>query len=720
MDNFNLLAPLLLAIVGLLVGAILKSILKKTGFPYTVGLFALGLGIGLLDRFDCLDAMPRVERAITTVGDINPDFILYVFLPILIFDAAYEMNMHIFKKTLANSTLLAVPGLIVCMLLTALVMIGISLFVPEYSSWTWPLALMFGALISATDPVAVVALLHELGTSKRFSTLVDGESLLNDGTGIVCFMLFFGAYTLEGASADSPAVQFLKVVMGGVLLGYCMSRLTIWFITRINSEEVIQNSVIILSAYVTFILSQYYMGISGVIALVTFGLVISYVGRPRLKPQVNAFMEKFWELLTHIANTLVFIMVGVVIAEKVDLSWSDLLILLLVYVALNLIRFAMITLFYPVMKRLGYGLTKRESVILTWGGLRGALGMTLALMVSYTPGIPEDIRRQILFLTAGIVTLTLSVNATTMRWLLNRLGLTQIPNARLLIDTKVATYLRESAEKYAEKLAEKEPLSAANWNKVRKYLPDVSRNALPQTPQKREFLSEIRLRVLDREKTICRKIYEEGVISKTTFLHIMNSLDEMYDHDGQYALDFRPSIFKYCNRTSSLPYIKDALSLGESISLYFRERIVRVYDMARGFIILQNEDLSLLNELGASDLLTAAQKEQLATLRGEIERNINRMNDVTKMLAQNYPKAFRHALTVKSIRMLLTYERRTIRKLQNDGVISEKDAERLIEKVDERTDEGNSFRYTVLGTLLRGIVHGAKKKGTEKQTPTEP
>ena len=112
--------------------------------------------------------------------------------------------------------------------------------------------------------------------------------------------------------------------------------------------------------------------------------------------------------------------------------------------------------------------------------------------------------------------------------------------------------------------------------------------------------------------------------------------------------------------------------------------------------------------------------EQLATLRGEIERNINRMNDVTKMLAQNYPKAFRHALTVKSIRMLLTYERRTIRKLQNDGVISEKDAERLIEKVDERTDEGNSFRYTVLGTLLRGIVHGAKKKGTEKQTPTEP
>ena len=107
----------------------------------------------------------------------------------------------------------------------------------------------------------------------------------------------------------------------------------------------IENSVIILSAYVTFILSQYYMGISGVIALVAFGLTISYTGRPSLKPQVNVFMEKFWGLLTHIANTLVFIMVGVVIAVKVDLNWSDLIILLLVYVGLHLIRLAMIMLF---------------------------------------------------------------------------------------------------------------------------------------------------------------------------------------------------------------------------------------------------------------------------------------------------------------------------------------------------------------------------------------
>lgn len=164
---------------------------------------------------------------------------------------------------------------------------------------------MFGALISATDPVAVVALLHELKTSKRFSTLVDAESLLNDGTGIVCFMLFFGAYAAGEATHASPVITFIREVGLSTLLGFLLARIVIWFITRINSEEMVQNSVIILAAYLTFILSQYYLGVSGVIALVAFGLTVTYVGKPRLKPQVNTFMEHFWELLTYIANTLI-------------------------------------------------------------------------------------------------------------------------------------------------------------------------------------------------------------------------------------------------------------------------------------------------------------------------------------------------------------------------------------------------------------------------------
>lgn len=709
MEEYTFLAPLLLTIGGLIIGAILKSLLKHSRLPYTVGLFAIGIILGVMNRTGVFQSLPELHDAVSSVANINPDLILYLFLPILIFDAAYELNLHIFKKTLANATLLAAPGLIICMLLTGALMMGVATFIPGFESWTWAFALMFGALISATDPVAVVALLHELKTSKRFSTLVDAESLLNDGTGIVCFMLFFGAYAAGETTHASPVITFIREVGLSTLLGFLLARIVIWFITRINSEEMVQNSVIILAAYLTFILSQYYLGVSGVIALVAFGLTVTYVGKPRLKPQVNTFMEHFWELLTYIANTLIFILVGVVIAEKVDFSWGALGVLILIYIALNLIRFAMIMLLYPVMKRLGYGLTRRESVILTWGGLRGALAMTLALMVSYTPAIPEDIRSQVLFFTAGIVTLTLCINATTMRALLNRLGLTHVPSARTMLAYRIEKSIRDNSEKYLEGLKKRDALEGANWHKVESYM-----TAQPQepakNPQNKAMLPEIRLRVLDKEKAICREIYEEGVISKPVFLRLMNSLDELYDHDGNYPLNVRTSIFKFCQRTDLLNTLRSIPYLQNWMTFYFRERITVVYDLGRGFIILQKGSLKLLDDLRASEWVTGEQDSVLDTLREEINDNINRMSAFINNLADNFPKAYGHALTIKSIRMLLSNERRTVKQLINNGMLSEKDAERLLDDIDERTDEINSFSHTFTASFLRWLFFIKKKK----------
>ena len=709
MEEYTFLAPLLLTIGGLIIGAILKSLLKHSRLPYTVGLFAIGIILGVMNRTGVFQSLPELHDAVSSVANINPDLILYLFLPILIFDAAYELNLHIFKKTLANATLLSAPGLIICMLLTGALMMGVATFIPGFESWTWAFALMFGALISATDPVAVVALLHELKTSKRFSTLVDAESLLNDGTGIVCFMLFFGAYAAEEATHASPVITFIREVGLSTLLGFLLARIVIWFITRINSEEMVQNSVIILAAYLTFILSQYYLGVSGVIALVAFGLTVTYVGKPRLKPQVNTFMEHFWELLTYIANTLIFILVGVVIAEKVDFSWGALGVLILIYIALNLIRFAMIMLLYPVMKRLGYGLTRRESVILTWGGLRGALAMILALMVSYTPAIPEDIRSQVLFFTAGIVTLTLCINATTMRALLNRLGLTHVPSARTMLAYRIEKSIRENSEKYLEGLKKRDALEGANWHKVESYM-----TAQPQepakNPQNKAMLPEIRLRVLDKEKAICREIYEEGVISKPVFLRLMNSLDELYDHDGNYPLNVRTSIFKFCQRTDLLNTLRNIPYLQNWMTFYFRERITVVYDLGRGFIILQKGSLKLLDDLRASEWVTGEQNSVLDTLREEINDNINRMSAFINNLADNFPKAYGHALTIKSIRMLLSNERHTVKQLISNGMLSEKDAERILDDIDERTDEINSFSHTFTASFLRWLFFIKKKK----------
>ncbi len=709
MEEFGFLQPLLLTIAGLVIGALLKSLLKHSRFPYTVGLFAIGLTTGILNRYEAFIPIPHMTEALNSVANINPDMILYLFLPILIFDAAYELNMHIFKKTLANATLLAAPGLIICMILTAALMVGIGTFIPGYELWSWTFAMMFGALISATDPVAVVALLHELKTSKRFSTLVDAESLLNDGTGIVCFMLFFGAYTASGGSTESPIVEFIKVISISTLLGYSLARFVIWFITRINSEEMIQNSVIILSAYVTFILSQYYLGVSGVIALVAFGLTITYHGKPRLKADVNKFMEHFWSLATYIANTLIFIIVGVVIAEKVTFSWSSVGILILIYLSLNIFRYIMISMLYPFMKKMGYGLSKRESVILSWGGLRGALAMTLALMVSYTESIPEEIRSQILFFTAGIVTLTLCINATTTRWLLNRLGLIGASSARVQLDYKIQKSIRENSENYFAKLQESEHLKGAHWERVQHYM--IHKPVKPdEKPKEKAVISEIRLRILDKEKTVCKSIYEEGIISETAFRRLMNSLDELYDHDGTYSLNCRTSIFSFCAKANSINKLRDIQPIHNWMSFYFRERITVIYDLGRGFILLQKEDLKLIDELSGSNLLNNEQKSVLKVLRNEVENNISRMDDMISTIAHDFPKAYNHALTMKSIRMLLSNEKRTVKQMINNGIITEKDAEPLLRNIEERADDVNSFSHTVSASILRWMFFIKKKE----------
>lgn len=141
MEDTSFLAPLLLTIGGLVIGALLKSLLRHTRIPYTVGLFAVGLLVGLLNRYGIFNFWSDLSEGVNSVANINPDLILYLFLPILIFDAAYELNLHIFKKTLANATLLAVPGLIICMLLTGTLLIGIAHIVPGFESWTWDLRL---------------------------------------------------------------------------------------------------------------------------------------------------------------------------------------------------------------------------------------------------------------------------------------------------------------------------------------------------------------------------------------------------------------------------------------------------------------------------------------------------------------------------------------------------------------------------------------------------
>ena len=688
MEMDVLMAPLSFMIICLVLGAVLKSLLKNTHFPYTVALFCIGIAVGLLARGGYLSVFPAVESAIGYAGNADPDMILYVFLPLLIFDSAYGLDIHVFRKSLVNSGLLAGPGMVVAMFLTGALIMGLAGFVPGCEGWNWSFALMFGALISATDPVAVVALLKELGTSKRFSTLVDAESLLNDGTGIVLFMLFFGMYAPTGMLPVSPVLNFFIVVLGGGLLGWLVARLAISFLGRVRCDETVQNSVVIISSYITFILAQSYLHLSGVIALVAYGLTVSYVGKPRLRPDANRFTASFWELMAYMANTMVFIIVGIVIAMKVDLTLTNILLLLVVYVGINFIRAIVVFIFYPVMKKCGYGLSLRESVILIWGGLRGALGLTLALMVSYTLPIPEEIRSQILFFTAGIVTLTLTVNATTMRWLLVKLGLDRIPSAKQLLDYSLKRQMAEDAGAYLDDLKKREALAKADWKTVESFLP--SKETVPVSSiGAKDILADMRLRVLNRERSVTWELYNDGIISNVSLRRLTASMDELYDQGGQKSLASRKPIYSYYN----LALYK---RMGRRLfrrwtNRFFCNWCIMGYDLARGFIIVEHRALALVDEFAQSDVLTPEEREKLKTLKEEIGVNIRSMQSEIDRLAVSYPSFYRSGVTQKAIRMLLAKEKRQIEELGKQGILSEKESCPMLDALDEQYASLSSY-----------------------------
>ncbi len=673
MDEAALLAPLAFIIVSLMAGAVLKIFLKSVNVPYTVGLFVLGMVVGTLSVKGYLSFMPVISESIEMACNIDPDMILNIFLPILIFSAAYEMDIHIFKRTLANATLLAVPGMVISMLLTALLMMGISLVAPAYVGWNWTFALMFGALISATDPVAVVSLLGDLGASKRFSTLIDGESLLNDGTGIVLFMLMFAPFTSSVEAAhSSPVLSFLIVVFGGLLIGYALAKTYLFYATRrgVKGDAMLQSSVMIMLSYLTFILAQDIFKLSGVIALVAFGLVIAYHSSSKLSVTTQRFIKELWALMSYIANTLIFIIIGVIIAVKVNFTLHDFVVMVTVYIGINIVRMAMIALLYPLLKRNGYGLSKRESLILTWGALRGALGLTLALMVYNTPTIDAEVRRQVLGLTAGIVTMTLIINATTIKWMLRKLGLIEVTPARQLLNAEVKAQLHNKSEEYLASLQEGGEMEGANWEQAKSLLPEeVERPDV--APEKIDLIAGLRIQLFSNERQILLAMYNRGEISFAAHRKLVTSIDELVDQDGQTPLDQRIERFSL-SEGFIITERTFASRILELVGL--RSRIIDPivhYEVAYGIMRSQSEMLEVIKRLRHTQLLNKEQVGYIDLLLDEAKRLSNEAASYINHFKGDAHGLYKKALTERVERMMNHFERETIEEFLTTGVIDE-------------------------------------------------
>lgn len=391
-------------LIWLLIAASAIAILaKRLRAPYTVALVAGGLMLsGLrLTHISPLDPGQRPEW-------LTPDVILIVFLPALVFEGSVKLNV---RDLLRNSTpllLLANLGVLVAALVTGYLV-----------HWTVGLpvqiALLFGAIISATDPISVLAIFKDLRMDKRLSLIVEGESLLNDGTAAALFQILLAGIIAGHVSVAKGIGQFLfAVVGGGVLgsvLGYAISRLT-----RTIDDPEVQITLTAVIAYGSYLLA-YQLHLSGIIATASAGLVVGNLGTRACSAQTKTALESFWGYVAFLMNSLVFLLIGLEIhVDALAHSWSP---ILLSVGAVLVGRALSVYLLVPVSNFFGDKIPLNWQHVIVWGGLRGALALALALSLDST--FPE--RGQVLDLTFGVVVFSILVQGLTVKPLLKMLGL---------------------------------------------------------------------------------------------------------------------------------------------------------------------------------------------------------------------------------------------------------------------------------------------------------
>ncbi len=400
---------IVIAVIGLLLVASAAAIgLKRLHLPFTVGLVILGIALGsLAERVEALEPL----RELT----LSPELILFVFLPTLIFESAYSLDGRLLTQNLAPILTLAGPGLV----LSTFVVGGLITWLTPLG---WGPALVFGALISATDPVAVVALFKEVGAPKRLGILVEGESLFNDATAIVLFAILLGVVTtgaFSGAVVLDGLVNFVVVFAGGLLVGAFIGYLMLASLRWAEDTPVVEVTISTVVAYAAFIIADHYLEVSGVMATLGAGLVIGTYGSTRFTEEIKSYLHRFWEYAAFVANSLIFLLVGlnVHLESLRDAALPIAVAVLVVLVARALIVFGFVSILnrVPRVERI----ESDYQAVLFWGGLKGAVALALAL------SLPEGFanRELILALTLGVVLATLLGGGLTTGPLIGVLGL---------------------------------------------------------------------------------------------------------------------------------------------------------------------------------------------------------------------------------------------------------------------------------------------------------
>ncbi len=530
------IVPVLLALFTLLLGvSLLMPLADRLSLPYTMLLAAFGLALGLLAPLVPPDsglfgAAQPIGDALSGLGRLGLDTeaFLFIFLPPLLFAAGITVDLRQMLDEIGAVLVMAVVAVVVC-----IGFVGFAL--DAFSEFGLVVCLLLGAIVATTDPSAVLAIFGDIGAPRRLRGLVAGESLFNDAAAIALFAIFFEM--LAGFRAPDfgrGLIVFAVDFAGGVALGYLLARGAATLLGVLREGPVAAVTVSVCLAYLAYILGESYLGVSGVIAVVTAALTIAIYGPVRLAPAAWRGLLRIWAQLEFWANALIFVLASMLAVRVLAAAtWHDLGLLGVLILAALAARGFVLQLLLPLLTaaRLVHPIDQKYRAVILWGGLRGAVTLALALSVSHDPRIFPEAQHFIAVLASGFVFFTLFVSAPSLRPLLQLLGLDRLsPTEQALRDRvwelsrgQIRAQVKSTAEEYgfAPELAEALPIGETSDT-------PVESDALTAlSKQEREAVGLLALATQERELYLAH--FEERSISSRLVTVLSARADKLLD-----------------------------------------------------------------------------------------------------------------------------------------------------------------------------------------------
>jgi len=694
------IAELVTGITLLMLIAAITTILSKhvNKLPLTIALVFVGMGAGYAsENFAAFHSL--AEFALT------PELVLFVFIPTLIFESAFNLNARQVGRNILPILTLAVPGLLIS---TAIIGTIFAFFSP----FSLLVALLLGAILSATDPVAVISLFKQLGVPDRLTVLVEGESLLNDATSLVLATLLIGilsAGSFSSGVVGDGILEFLIVFFGGAIVGWLLAVVTGLMLGSIESDPDIEITLSTILAYFSFIIAEHVFHVSGIMAVVAAGMVIGSWGKSKISPSSVAFMEHFWEYLAYLANVLIFLMVGM----QIDLAtlWASIDLIVLVVVGMLISRAIVIFGVVPLVGKIPgiEPIGRPYQMVMYWGGLRGAIALAIVLSLP-----PFEYKDTLIAVVMGAVLFTLVVQGLSIEFLVKKLGLNKLSMSDNLAQLEGDRDARVEGLSRLDKLVESGLFSqriADNMKeKGKRQIDEISAEVeqLHSQMDSGEMISTLAIRCLVREKARYSELFSQGLINEWAYRELDHNTDVQMDA-VRYSQELPgPSLDKSISKSISLimmaalAYIPGAGRILENLRTQW---IVRDYGVAWGRYRGSQSVLSSYERV-SGDEINSETESKIRVAYEEISAHSKKLIDD---FAEQFPEFVETMQEQLGQRLMLIAERDSVKHSADLGIVPSGIASKILKDQSERirtlTKDNMSAYFEIdVDELLRKVA----------------